>query len=86
MSSHFLFFLPVSITVNYCICAGCTNTNLPEHCVSCFPDKKRSWHTLEEPAFHARLQFVQMKRGDFTVSSGLESGAVVHDAHFKQKD
>lgn len=86
MSSHLLFFLPVSTTLNYCICVGCTNTNPPEHRVSRFPDKKRSWHALEEPVFHARLQFVQMKRGDFTVTSGLESGAVEHDAHFKQKD
>lgn len=40
----------------------------------------------DEQALCAYMQFVQVKRRDFAVTTAMKSGEVVCDAHFKHKD
>lgn len=42
--------------------------------------------TQEKSSFPAWVQFVQMKRQNFTVRSTAKSSVVVCDAHLKQRD
>ena len=66
--------------VNYCVCAGCTNSNLSGHRVHRFPNRKKSG-----ALFRAWVRFVQVKRRDFT-SASVTKNAVVCGAHFKSED
>ncbi|XP_067434019.1 zinc finger protein 394 isoform X1 [Thunnus thynnus] len=66
--------------VNYCVCAGCTNSNLSGHRVHSFPDNKKN-----EASFRAWVHFVQVKRPDFTTAC-VTQNAVVCGAHFRQED
>ncbi|XP_061587629.1 apical junction molecule-like isoform X2 [Cololabis saira] len=66
--------------VNYCVCAGCTNSNLSGHRAHSFPNRKKSG-----ALFRAWVRFVQVKRLDFT-SASVTQNAVVCGAHFKSED
>lgn len=44
------------------------------------------WCIQKKLSFPAWVQFVQMKRQNFTVRSAAKSSAVVCDAHLKQRD
>lgn len=79
LSIHLLFFSPLFITLNYCVCTGHTNTVLSGHRVFCFPDKQK-----EQRKKRNRLMwFVQVKRRDFTVTSATKRRGLPCDAHFK---
>ncbi|KAK0135730.1 hypothetical protein N1851_028407 [Merluccius polli] len=60
--------------VNYCVCAGCTNSCLTEHRVHHFPSRKSK-------AFRLWVRFVQVKRADFTAAS-VTVHSVICSAHF----
>lgn len=62
------------IMVNYCVCAGCTNSSLSGHRVHHFPSRKNK-------AFRSWVRFVQVKRADFTAAS-VTTHSVVCGAHF----
>ncbi|KAG1963589.1 lethal(3)malignant brain tumor-like protein 2 [Pimephales promelas] len=66
--------------VNYCVCGGCTNSNLTGHRVHRFPSKKK-----DGAVFRAWVRFVQVKRRDFT-SASVTQNAVVCRFHFRQDD
>ncbi|XP_048054396.1 THAP domain-containing protein 10-like [Megalobrama amblycephala] len=66
--------------VNYCVCGGCTNSNLSGHRVHRFPNKKK-----DGAIFRAWVRFVQVKRRDFT-SASASKNAVVCSIHFTPED
>ena len=65
--------------VNFCVCAGCTNSSLSGHKTHIFPKK-------ETAAFRSWVRFVQVKRADFTASSVKEKHTVICSAHFREED
>lgn len=66
--------------VNYCVCAGCSNSSLSGHRVHRFPDRRR-----DGACFVAWLRFVQVSRRDFMAAS-VTKNAVVCGAHFRDQD
>ncbi|XP_019905867.2 zinc finger MYM-type protein 4 isoform X2 [Esox lucius] len=60
--------------VNYCVCAGCTNSSLSGNRVHHFPSRKSK-------VFRFWVRFVQVKRADFTAGS-VTTHSVVCGAHF----
>ncbi len=66
--------------VNYCVCAGCTNSTLSGHGVHSFPSRKRSG-----ASFRAWVRFVQVKRRDFTAASATKN-TVICSAHFRPEN
>lgn len=63
-----------AIMVNYCVCAGCTNSSLSGHHVHHFPSRKNK-------DFRSWVRFVQVKRANFTAAS-VTIHSVVCGAHF----
>ncbi len=57
--------------VNYCVCAGWTNSSMSGHGVHSFPGRKRT-----SDSFCARVRFVQVKRQDFRLSSRRYDGVL----------
>lgn len=60
--------------VNYCVCAGCTNSSETGARVFRFPSKT-------DKRFRQWVRYVQVRRADFTASS-VTQNSVVCDAHF----
>ncbi|KAL2099602.1 hypothetical protein ACEWY4_003996 [Coilia grayii] len=63
--------------VNYCVCAGCNNTNRTGYRVHDFPKDKailKRW-----------VQFVKFRRADFSMTS-VTRNAKICSAHFREED